>query len=250
MSYGKKIPMEVIEEKAKQLNVQILDKFGKNGHSYVRIKCLTHLDKPEREVELYNFLNKDTTCGCMLQKYTKEDLLKNKKVRGEIEIIGDYINDSTPIKCKCKICGSYWFPTPNKLKQGRGCSACLSNKMSSGERRISKVLNDYDIAFEQQKSFDDCKNPDTNRRLKFDFYLPDYNMCIEFNGQQHYEKTSFNKKLKETDSVLQEKLDKQKKRDEYKRQYCKDKGVILLEISYLQQKELENIIINKLNLQP
>lgn len=250
MSYGKKIPMEVIEEKAKQLNVQILDKFSKNGHSYVRIKCLTHLDKPEREVELYNFLNKDTTCGCMLQKYTKEDLLKNKKVRGEIEIIGDYINDSTPIKCKCKICGSYWFPTPNKLKQGRGCPACLSNKMSSGERRIFKVLNDYNIVFEQQKSFDDCKNPDTNRRLKFDFYLPDYNMCIEFNGQQHYEKTSFNKKLKETEKVLQEKLDKQKKRDEYKRQYCKDKGIILLEISYLQQKELEDIIINKLNLQP
>ena len=43
----------------------------------------------------------------------------------------------------------------------------------------------------------------------------------------------FNKKLKETDKVLQEKLDKQKKRDEYKKQYCKDKGIILLEISYL-----------------
>ena len=49
---GYVIPMEKIEEKAKLLNVKILDRFSKDGHSYVKIHCLTHPDKPDRDVEL------------------------------------------------------------------------------------------------------------------------------------------------------------------------------------------------------
>lgn len=248
---GNRIPDEIVLNKAKQLNVEILNRYRKsNGHSYVLIKCLTHIDKPEREVELYNFLNRDTTCGCMLQKYTKEDLYKNSKLRGEISILGDYINDSEPIKCQCKICGYIWYPTPNKLKQGRGCPFCHSKKQSSGERRIMKLLNDYSIEYEVQKKFNECKNPKTNRLLKFDFYLPYYNMCIEFNGVQHYQKTSFNKNQKETDQVLSEKLQSQQYRDKIKENFCKENNIKLLVISYLQQKDLENIIKNELNLQP
>lgn len=248
---GNRISDEVVLKKAKQLNVEILDRYVKhNGHSYVRIKCLTHMNKPERDVELYNFLYRDTTCGCMLREYTKEDLYKNPKLRGEIEILGDYINDSDPIKCRCKICGHIWYPVPNKLKQGRGCPACHSKKQSSGERRIIKLLNDYNIEYEIQKEFDECRNPQTHRLLKFDFYLPRYNMCIEFNGQQHYEKVSFNKNARETDQILSEKLQKQQYRDMIKKDFCQKNNIKLLIISYLQQKELEEIIKNELNLQP
>ncbi len=32
--------------------------------------------------------------------------------------------------------------------------------------------------------FDKCKYIN---KLTFDFYLPDYNLCIEFDGRQHFE---------------------------------------------------------------
>lgn len=248
-----RIPDEVIAEKAKQLNVEVKERYTRKGHTYLRIKCLTHLDKPEREVELYNFLHRDKTCGCMLQSYTIEDLKNNPNVRGDLEIIGEYVNNSTPIECKCKICNIRWFVTPNKLTQGRGCPSCYANKLSSGERLIFKFLRDNDIAFEQQKSFDKCKNPKTNRLLKFDFYLPEYNLCIEFQGKQHYEPVIFNNS--KSNKTKEEKLEEAKKalienqyRDNIKREFCKNNNIKLLEIKYDQQKQTYDILKEYLEL--
>ena len=253
---GNKIPNEVIEEKAKKLNVKILNKFSEKGHTYLTIKCLVHKDKPERKVELYNFLNRDKTCGCMLQRYTIEDLKNNPKVRGDLEIIGEYKNNSTPILCKCKICGLKWYVTPNKLTQGRGCPACHSNKISSGERLIFKFLKENDIVFEPQKTFADCINSKTNKKLKFDFYLPDQNICIEYQGKQHYEPVVFryikNREEKTEDEIEQLKKEQKEKaeknfienknRDNIKKKYCKENNIKLIEIKYTEQKDIENIL--------
>jgi hypothetical protein len=35
--------------------------------------------------------------------------------------------------------------------------------------------------------FDGCINTLTGRKLKYDFYVPEHNTCIEFHGQQHYQ---------------------------------------------------------------
>lgn len=237
---------DVIEKKAKQLNVEVLERFPKNGHSYLRIKCLVHLNKPEREVELHNFLNRSKTCGCMLQKYTIEDLKSNPKIRGDLDIIGEYKNNSTPILCKCKICGIKWLVTPNKLTQGRCCPSCCANKLSSGERMIFKYLKDNNIVFEPQKSFEDCINPKTNRLLRFDFYLPEYNLCIEFQGKQHYEPVVFRfgdkKSLNERKEEAKEKFASCKERDEIKRDFCEKNNIYLLEIKYTEQKDCWNIL--------
>ena len=262
---GYRVPDEKIEAKAKDLNVQILEKYGKNGHTYLKIKCLTHTDKPEREVELYNFLNRDKTCGCMLREYTIDDLKNNPNVRPDLVIEGEYINNSTPIECRCKICNNTWYPTPNKLTQGRGCPLCYSTKLSSGERYLVKIFNLNDIKFEAQRAFEKCKNPITNRLLKFDFYLPDYNLCIEFQGKQHYEAVIFrngSKRLKnantkeEREIIKKEKEEKAQKdlasnqyRDNIKREFCKNNNVDLLEIPYYEQKNILQILSDKLKIQ-
>lgn len=243
---GYLISEDRIREKAKELNVEYLDRFPKKGYTYIHIHCLTHPDKPIREVELYNFLNRDSTCGCMLQKYTLEDLKNNPNIRGDLEIIGEYKNNSTPIKCKCKICGYEWFVTPNKLTQGRGCPSCYSVKLSAGERYIKKVLLEKGIVFEQQKKFDECRNDKTNRLLKFDFYLPEYNTCIEFQGQQHYKPVLFRYGNKETLEKRKEEAEKifleNQKKDNIKKEFCKNNKIFLLEISYLNMKNIPNII--------
>jgi very-short-patch-repair endonuclease len=43
------------------------------------------------------------------------------------------------------------------------------------------------ISFETQKSFDSCRFPSTNKLAKFDFYIKESNILIEYDGIQHFE---------------------------------------------------------------
>ena len=74
----------------------------------------------------------------------------------------------------------------------------------------------------QEKTFNDCYNPETNVRLRFDFYLPDYNCCIEYDGIQHFEGWS--------NSLLN--LRDNKYRDNIKEEYCKNNNIRLIRIPY------------------
>lgn len=60
---------------------------------------------------------------------------------------------------------------------------CLNSK---GEEKITQILLKLNIIFYKEYQFIDCINPKTNTKLRFDFYLPDYNCCIEYDGKQHY----------------------------------------------------------------
>jgi hypothetical protein len=103
---------------------------------------------------------------------------------------------------------------------GHGCIKCNQSK---GEQLVSKLLNENFIIYETQHKFIDCINPKTNYKLPFDFYLPDYNLCIEYDGRQHYISNDFFK---------HEGLDKRQLRDELKNLYCKEKNIQLIRISY------------------
>ena len=50
------------------------------------------------------------------------------------------------------------------------------------EKRISEILKENNISFETQKTFESCRFPNTNYLAKFDFYLPNLNILIEYNG--------------------------------------------------------------------
>lgn len=71
--------------------------------------------------------------------------------------------------------------TPHNHLIGKGCPRC---KMSHGEKHIANYLKSLNIMYVQQKKFEDCKN---KRKLPFDFYLPEYDAIIEFDGKQHFE---------------------------------------------------------------
>jgi len=91
----------------------------------------------------------------------------------------DYKNNRTPVKIICKKHGIF-EQIPKHHLTGSGCPNC---KSSHGESKIIKILDDYKIKYKKQKTFDGCK---TNKKLQFDFYLIDYNICIEFDGKQHF----------------------------------------------------------------
>ena len=73
-------------------------------------------------------------------------------------------------------------------------------------------------------------------QLPFDFYLPKYNSCIEFDGIQHYEPVEH--------FGGQESYDYTVKHDKIKNEYCKNNGILLLRIPYYKnvEEELNNFL--------
>lgn len=64
-------------------------------------------------------------------KRTHEEFIQlfqeNNKNSENIEIIGEYQTNVTPISCRCRICGYEWMPIPKLLLKGCGCPKCAGN---------------------------------------------------------------------------------------------------------------------------
>lgn len=94
------------------------------------------------------------------------------------------------------------------------------------ENYIEKLLLENNIIYNKQKTFDGCKY---KNKLKFDFYLPRYNICIEFDGIQHFKPIRFFGGKKS--------FELQKIKDGIKNRYCLDNGIKLIRFNYLQDHE-------------
>lgn len=151
----------------------------------------------------------------------------------------DYINNSTRnLHILCGQCGKNTFTTNiATYKAGKNmCDSC-SLKMSRSERKIKSFLDFYNIPYIQEHRFQDCKD---KRTLPFDFYLPDYNLCIEFDGIQHFEW--------QTGWCNEEIYNRCQKHDKIKNEYCKTHNIDLLRIPYTQANHIEEILKRKLDL--
>jgi glutaredoxin len=110
---------------------------------------------------------------------------------------------------------------------GKGCPKC---RRSKGELAISRFLENNNIEFKEQAKFGGCRH---RRNLPFDFYVPSYNLCIEFQGEQHFKITTGNWKNHD--------LEYRQKLDNIKREFCRRTNLNLLEITYKEniQEKLE-----------
>lgn len=109
---------------------------------------------------------------------------------------------------------------------------CYCERESKGEKAIREYFINNSIEFVSQKRFEDCRNIKT---LPFDFYLKQYNLCIEYDGEQHFdEKHSYSK-----ESFRQTQIN-----DEIKNNYCEQKGITLVRIPYWEFKNIDNILAN------
>ena len=149
-------------------------------------------------------------------------------------ISNEYIQSHDYLDIECEKGHRYKVTFANFKNHNRRCPYC---KESKGEKRIENVLNNYNIRYEIQYKFNDCK---FKKHLPFDFYLPDYNICIEFDGEQHYEIVGY---FGGFDNFVDTKI-----RDTIKNEYCKDNNIKLIRIPYWEFDDIENIIVNELNL--
>jgi hypothetical protein len=90
----------------------------------------------------------------------------------------NYINSQEKLWITHKKCGYKFLQTPAHHVSGVGCPQCHSSK---GELNICKYLDDKNIKYDIQKKFKECKDVIV---LRFDVYIPSYNICIEYHGSQ------------------------------------------------------------------
>ncbi len=132
---------------------------------------------------------------------------------------------------------------PSKKKKNKKLSSV--QRSSKGELKISKILKILEINFKSEHIFEDCINPRTKCPLRFDFYLPTHNTCIEFDGIQHFEYTPEFHGLDPVKGAS--KLKSQKYRDNIKDEFCSNRNLKLLRIKYSEFRKIEEIIKNYLS---
>ena len=168
--------------------------------------------------------------SCKIKKTHKEYVNELKNVNPDIVVIEKYIDSRTPILHKCLIHDYEWKNSPIHILSGTSCPLCHESR---GERFTRQWLEDHNIRYEREKIFQDCKD---EKPLPFDFYLPDFNLCIEYQGKQHYEPIDYFGGKENLSYVI--------KHDNIKEKYCKDNGITLLQIPYYKntEKMLNNFI--------
>jgi len=125
------------------------------------------------------------------------------------------------INIECPVHGKFQQKIFDHL-QGSGCQKCQESK---GERFLSKLFEKLEIKYIPQYR---------ENSFIFDFYLPDYKMVIEYDGEQHFKPVDFAGKGIEWAEKNFEKIISQ---DLKKNKYCIDNGIIILRIPYYEDKE-------------
>ena len=136
-------------------------------------------------------------------------------------------------RCQCD-CGNFINRTTNELTSGSvsSCGQCSFN--SKGEHQIAFLLGENNIKYESQKKFSSCKD---KKELPFDFYLPEYNVLIEYDGLSHYSSNPYGSWNSE------ENLLKTQEHDKIKNEWCKENQITLIRIPYTH---LKDIVLNDL----
>lgn len=146
----------------------------------------------------------------------REDVDRNKKSVGNFWI------------CRC-VCGNEKSISVKNFRNGNYVS-CGCKKISQGEFKILEILEENEIAFEKEKTFDTCRSPKTNAMYLFDFYIQN-KYIVEFDGAQHFPKIKNYKSYWDDYEKIHE-------RDLYKNEWCKKNNIPLIRIPYTRLKDL------------
>lgn len=165
---------------------------------------------PECKAENLSEMSRDTM---------EEFLLKAHKAHGDKYDYSkvEYVNSCTPVTIICKKHGLF-LQGPHSHVSGRGCPIC---RCSHGEEKVERWLRKHNIDYIFQH-----RVVDKGRLYKIDFFLPEKNVFIEFNGIQHYQVVDA--------FGGEEDFRHRQQRDKSLREYCRRKSIKLIEIPYTE----------------
>ncbi len=227
-----------INKKLIRKNLSLIEPFVYiNNNSKLKLRC--NIDGYEWETKYSNFINNDKGCAkcagnLKLTQEEVEKIVNNQCLKMDFVLNKPFEYKNTRsliLEIKCNKCNNIWNVRFNNfICHNSGCPEC---NVSKGEQEIEKILKEYNIKYITQKTFENCKYI---KNLKFDFFIPKINLCIEYDGIQHYKAINYfggEVKLKEN-----------QKRDQLKNQYCIDNNIDLIRISYLDFNNIKEILLN------
>lgn len=243
ISKAKRLCLDIKKDRLNKINpnMKVLGERFEDGKSLLKCECL--IDGYIWE-SLWNNLshgqgcpeckNRNTGDRCRLTLDEVKEEIYN--INPNIKILSDkYESTHTKMKCKCLKCGYEWETIRSILRQGCGCPRCNNSK---GEKAISVYLEDSNIRYIQEYSFKDLLSVN-DVLLRFDFYLPKHNICIEYDGIQHFEPVDF--------FGGEEQFNNQKHNDKLKNTYCRNNNIGLLRIPYWDYDNIDDILDKYIN---
>ena len=208
-----------------------------------------HNDNDGYEIRLADFYNGNKCPYCASKKVHSKDSFgvlypekakywskNNKKLPYEVT---PYSN--IRYKFICENCGSEFersLAILNQADTGVFCRECNSSQL---EIKTKDILVKYNVKYNIQVEYNGLIGLG-NGNLSYDFYLPDYNLLIECQGEQHERFVKGFHKIKDD-------FKKQLEHDRRKREYAKKNNIDLLEIWYYDIDNIENILIERLHIE-
>lgn len=228
--------------------VKELEPIIKPTYKERRVRCICPVCNKPFDTDLRRVVRKDTAAKKAVSK-CQECSAKENNIRfaevGKSSIVdltgkrfgaltvlydsGKRQNRGVVWHCRCDCTNEL---DVNQVDLQRGHTKSCGCMKSNGERLIQNILRKLSIKYEKEYTFRDCINPETGQQLRFDFYLPSYNTCVEYDGEQHfrYSNTGWNNK---------ENFEKVQYRDSVKNKYCKEKGIKLIRIPYTDEDKID-----------
>lgn len=218
-------------------NIEILSPYIKSNE---KIKCKCKIDGCEWKSTPNNLLRGHGCPECGIVKIKKSLTSNNLEFIKKASIVHknkydynkvQYITTEEKVCIICPKHGEFW-QTPHSHLKGYGCPKCSQSK---GESCIESYLNLKNIKFTKYKQISVPTNIRPSGVIYVDFYIPEINTIIEYNGEQHYIP------IKHFGGEI--KFQKQVIRDNWLRNYCIEENINLIEIKYNEDVES---VLNKL----
>jgi ribosomal protein L37E len=253
LKYGcKECAYESISKKTKFTKDEIIYKFNKKWNNYYDYSKFEYISYNEKSIIIcpkhgdfsqtpqIHLKSGCSKCGyenvSTLRRYSLEQFIERAKL-----LHGDqydyskvkYKNSRNLILIICPVHGEFKQKAGSHL-MGYGCKSCCESK---GEKLIRVLLETHKIDFIREKVFEGCVSKIS---LPFDFYLPKFDMIIEFDGIQHFKPMDF--------FGGQKSFELNKTRDQIKNVWCENNNIKLIRISYKEMNKIEEILKKELNL--
>jgi len=229
-NYALSFTQDTFIEKAKALHGEKYDysriKY-KNIKSKIRIRCIKHgIFQKSPEKHLLGHGCPECRAASEYQNLKSGFIKKAQKIHGDKYSYekSDYLDSRAKTVITCPKHGDFEQLMRSHLR-GHGCPVCST---SHGEHAIALFLKNMNVAFEAQKTFPDCLG-NNKRPLRFDFFVPEMNLLIEYDGEQHFRPVDIFGGMKE--------FLKRKKYDITKNNYCKVNHIPLIRIAFNENVE-------------
>ena len=211
---------------------------GKERAFLCRCKCGNEVVLGLRSLE-----RESVSCGCKTIDYNNRtgDPLGNiygylQPIK-RVESVKTHNGADSQYLCKCLNCGTERVFRRRYLQSGHATHCGCMRLISRGESKIRELLESIGIEYEIQKTMDTCINPDTGVHLRFDFWLSELDILIEFDGEQHfnYKKNGWNTEEKFRQAIY---------RDMIKNYWADEKHQVLLRIPFCDFDSLDVTYLN------